>query len=120
MSRGSSWDRVAWPDADRGDVDGALVDALAFVVTGGDGAELLELAEAAFDGVAFLVPASVECRRAAAGAAAVAAVFFWSSLTGMTAWMWCWRSQARLPAEEYALSAIARPGRRRGLPFPRR
>jgi len=26
----------------------------------------------------------------------------------------------RLPAEEYALSAIARPGRRRGLPRPRR
>jgi hypothetical protein len=32
----------------------------------------------------------------------------------------CWRSQARFAREEYALSAIARPGRRRGLPRPRR
>src|ERR1017187_3409710 len=38
----------------------------------------------------------------------------------MTAWMPCWRSQARFAREEYALSAIARPGRRRGLPRPRR
>jgi hypothetical protein len=30
------------------------------------------------------------------------------------------RSRARLPAEEYTLPAIARPGRRRGLPGPRR
>src|SRR5437879_1761430 len=34
------------------DVDGALVDALSFVVSGRDGAELAELVEAAFDGVA--------------------------------------------------------------------
>src|SRR5271165_2030629 len=46
--------------------------------------------------------------------------FFWSSLTGITAWMPCRRSQARFAREEYALSAIARPGRCRGLPRPRR
>src|SRR5271169_7208126 len=46
--------------------------------------------------------------------------FLWSSLTGITAWMWWRRSQARFPREEYALSAIARPGRRRGRPGPRR
>src|ERR1022692_11913 len=46
--------------------------------------------------------------------------FFWSSLTGMTAVMWWRRSQARFAREEYALSAIAQPGRRRGLPRPRR
>jgi transposase len=49
----SDW--VAEPDTDRGDVDGALVDAFALVVTGGDGAELAELVEAAFHGVALLV-----------------------------------------------------------------
>src|ERR1035441_3349274 len=38
----------------------------------------------------------------------------------MTAWMPCWRSQARFAREEDALSPIARPGRRRGLPRPRR
>ncbi len=32
----------------------------------------------------------------------------------------CRRSQARFAREEYALSAIARPGRRRGRPGPRR
>ena len=37
------------PDPDRGDVDGALVDLFALVITGSDGAEPLELAEAAFD-----------------------------------------------------------------------
>jgi hypothetical protein len=41
--------RVAQPDHDRGDVDGALVDDLAFVVPGGHRPELLEFAEAAFD-----------------------------------------------------------------------
>jgi hypothetical protein len=49
VSRGS-WDGVAEPDADRGDVDGALVNPLALVIAGSDGAELLELAEAAFKG----------------------------------------------------------------------
>src|ERR1017187_783472 len=38
----------------------------------------------------------------------------------MTAVMWWRRSQERLAAAEQALSAIARPGRRRGLPGPRR
>ena len=46
--------------------------------------------------------------------------FFWSSLTGITAVMWWRRSQARFAREEYALSAIARPGRCLGLPRPRR
>ena len=44
------------------------------MVAGGHGPELLELAEAALYGVAFLVPAGVEGRRAAAGPAAVTAV----------------------------------------------
>jgi hypothetical protein len=43
---------VAEPDLDRGDVDGALVDELAFIGAGGHGAELLELVECAFGGVA--------------------------------------------------------------------
>jgi hypothetical protein len=43
-----SWNGVPEPDPDRGDVDGALVDLFALVITGGDGTELLELAEAAF------------------------------------------------------------------------
>ena len=47
----------------------------------------LSLAEAAFHGVALGVPGGVEGGRAAAGPAAVMAVFFWSSLTGITAWM---------------------------------
>jgi hypothetical protein len=34
--------------------------------------------------------------------------FFWSSVTGMTAWN---PALARLAADEYALSAIALPGR---------
>jgi hypothetical protein len=97
VSRRSS-DRISQPDPDRGDVDGALVHELALVLARRDGAELLELAEAALDGVA---------RR----------FFFWSSFTGMTAAMPRRRSQARLAAEEYALSAIARPGRVRGRPL---
>jgi hypothetical protein len=48
-------DGVAEPDFDAGDVDGALVDELAFVVAGGHGAVLAQLAEGAFDGVALLV-----------------------------------------------------------------
>ena len=35
-----SWKGVPEPDPDRADVDGALVDLFALVVTGGDGAEL--------------------------------------------------------------------------------
>src|SRR5436309_5143185 len=42
---------VADPDPDRGNVHGALVDELSLVIAGGDGAELLELTEAALDGL---------------------------------------------------------------------
>jgi len=45
MSRKSD-DQVSHPDPDRGNIDGGLVHVVAFVVAGGDGAELLELAEA--------------------------------------------------------------------------
>lgn len=51
---------IAEPDLDRGDVDGALVDELAFVGAGGHGAELLELVECAFGGVAGFVFLGVE------------------------------------------------------------
>src|ERR1039458_165076 len=110
---------MAQPDADRGDVDGSLVDALALVVAGGHGPELFQLAEAALDGVALLVPAGVEDGRAASGTAAVAAVFLLVFLDGndgrdvVAAQPGAARrSQARFAREEYALSAIARPGRR--------
>jgi hypothetical protein len=69
-----------------GQVDGGLVHVVALVVSGGDGAELPELAEAALDGVA-LVASGVENRRApadpAAGAGAV--VFLLAVPAGMTA-----------------------------------
>jgi hypothetical protein len=90
------------------------------VAAGGHGPELLELAEASLDGVALVVPARIEDRRPAAGLPTVTAMFFWSSLTGITALMPWRRSQARLAAAEQALPAIARPGRCRGRPFPRR
>src|SRR5512146_3126383 len=71
-----SWDGVSSPDPDRGHVDGALVDELPLVVPGGDSPVLLELAEAALDGVAVFVALPVEGGRLAGGAAAVAAACF--------------------------------------------
>ncbi|HET7014231.1 MAG TPA: hypothetical protein VFI65_09985 [Streptosporangiaceae bacterium] len=71
--------RVSRPDSYRGQVDGGLVHVVALVVSGGDGAELPELAEAALDGVA-LVVSGVEDRRAPAGPSAGRWCFFWSSL----------------------------------------
>lgn len=55
-----SWDGVAEPDSDRGDVDGAVDDVGAFVVAGGHGAELFELVDAALDNVAAFVGLGVE------------------------------------------------------------
>ena len=63
-------DGVSEPDPDRGDVDGSAPDEVAFVVAGGDGAVLAELAEGTFDGVALLVSGGVEGGWAAARAAA--------------------------------------------------
>jgi hypothetical protein len=63
-------DGVAEPDPDGGDVDGSAPDEVAFVVAGGDGAVLAELADGALDGVALLVQLAVEGGRAAALAAA--------------------------------------------------
>jgi hypothetical protein len=60
----------AEPDPDRGDVDGPAPDEVVFVVPGGDGAVLAELAEGPLDGVALLAGGGVEAGRAAAGAAA--------------------------------------------------
>ena len=40
-------DGAAWPDPDRGHVEGALVDEFPLVEASGDGAELLELGKAA-------------------------------------------------------------------------
>ena len=59
MSPGS-WDGVAEPDSDRGDVDGAVEDVLAFVVAGGHRAELCELVDTALDDIAYLVRLGVE------------------------------------------------------------
>jgi hypothetical protein len=58
---------------------------LARVIAGRDGAELLELAEAALDGAALLVAFRVEGRRPPAGPSAAPGCAFWSSFTGMTA-----------------------------------
>jgi hypothetical protein len=46
-----SWNGVSEPAPDRGDVDGSAPDEVAFVIPGGDGAEL---AEGTLDGVALL------------------------------------------------------------------
>ena len=59
MSRGS-WDGVAEPDPDRGDVDGSAEHEVAFVVAGCDRAEALELVDRALDDVALLVASRVE------------------------------------------------------------
>jgi hypothetical protein len=67
-----------------GQVDGGPVHVVALVVSGGDGAELPELAEAALDGVA-LVASGVENRRAPADPAAGAVVFLLVVPAGMTA-----------------------------------
>src|SRR6188472_2080177 len=57
--------RVAEPDPDRGDIDGAVVDELALVGAHGDGAERLEPVVRALGGVALLVGLGVERGRAA-------------------------------------------------------
>jgi hypothetical protein len=69
-----SWDGIAEPDSDRGDVDGSAPDEVAFVEPGSNGAVLAELAEGPLDRVALLVCGGVERGRAAAGAAAPFAV----------------------------------------------
>ena len=51
--------RVAEADPNRGPIDGAAPDVVAFVVPGRHGAVLAELAEGAFDGVALLVAVQV-------------------------------------------------------------
>src|SRR5205823_6654530 len=55
-------DGVPQPDLDRCDVDGALEDELAFVGAHRDTAEVLELVDRPFDGVALLVELAVERR----------------------------------------------------------
>src|SRR6185437_14672440 len=57
----------AEPDLDGGDVDGGQVHELAFVVSGGHGAELFEFVDGTFDGVAVPVALSVEGGWAPAG-----------------------------------------------------
>src|SRR6188472_4350218 len=52
--------RVAEPDPDRGDIDGAVVDELALVGAHGDGAERLEPVVRTLGGVALLVGLGVE------------------------------------------------------------
>jgi hypothetical protein len=53
-------DGVSEPDPDRGDIDGSAPDEVAFVIPGGDGTVLAELAEGTLDGVALLVGGRVE------------------------------------------------------------
>src|SRR5690606_24417240 len=65
---------VSEPDPDRGDIDGAGVHVLAFVVAAGDGSEGLEFVDAAFDDVALLVAQWIERRRAPATSASTGPV----------------------------------------------
>src|SRR5262249_62016686 len=65
---------VAQPDADRSDVNRALVDGPSLVVAGGHGPVLAELTDATLDGVAFLVALGVEAGWTAPGRAALAPV----------------------------------------------
>jgi hypothetical protein len=66
--------QVAEPGLDGGYVNGGVVHVLAFVVAGRDGAELFELVERPFDGVALLVAVGVEGVRASAGRPAASPV----------------------------------------------
>src|SRR5215207_6777344 len=59
LSRGS-WNGVAEPDSDRGEVDGSAEGVVAFVVAGGHRPVGLELVDGAFDDVALLVDLGVE------------------------------------------------------------
>jgi hypothetical protein len=52
--------RVAEPDSDRGDVDGAVEHVVTFVVASSDRAVGFELVEGALDNVALLVALGVE------------------------------------------------------------
>jgi len=105
-----SWDGVAEPDADRGDVDGAAPNKVAFVELGGDGPVLAELADGPFDGVALLVDGRVEGRWSAALAAPAGA----SWRPGQRARQCCLdAAPAQVspgPALEYTLSPSVRPG----------
>jgi hypothetical protein len=56
---------VSQPDPDPGDVDRALVYEVTLAGGGRDGTELVELAEAALDGVALVAACGVEGGRAA-------------------------------------------------------
>jgi len=64
-----SCDGFSAPDADDGHVDGAAVDEVTFVVSGGDGAVLAQLVYGPFDRVALLIGFAVKRGRAAAFAA---------------------------------------------------
>jgi hypothetical protein len=57
---------VAEPDSDRGHIDGSAPDEVAFVVSGGDGAVLAELAEGTLHNIALPVGRRVEGGREAA------------------------------------------------------
>jgi len=59
VSRGS-WDGVAEPDPDRGEVDGSAEGVVTFVVSGGHRPVGFELVDGAFDDVALLVGLGVE------------------------------------------------------------
>ena len=85
-----------------------LVGDFPLVVPGGYCAELLQLAEAALDGVALRVSPDVEGRRPGARAAAVAAVGFLVLLDGDDCLDPALAQVSAVAAEEYALSPNVR------------
>ncbi|GAA3263587.1 hypothetical protein GCM10020216_106500 [Nonomuraea helvata] len=89
MARSRDW--VTEPDADRGDVENALVNALALVEAGGHGATLAEIVDAALDGVALLVAVSVEGWWPSALEPSLARLACWSLLIGITGLVPRWR-----------------------------
>jgi len=64
-------DGIPQPDPDRGDVDGAAVDEVAFVVAGSDRPGSAEFVDRPLDNVAILVRLGVERRRPATFSAAL-------------------------------------------------
>ena len=108
------------PDPDRGHVDGSPPGEVAFVVPGGHGAVLTELAEGALDDVALLIGRSVEGGRAAAPAAAPQPVAGLVRGLGNGGFDPAAAQVSTDRAAGIGLSPSTRPGRVRGRPGHRR
>jgi hypothetical protein len=89
-------DGVAEPDLDRGDVDGAAEDELAFVRAHRDRAELLELADGALDALRRLYDCGSNAGGRPPRGPLPARVFCWSTFSGMVAMIRRRRSSARI------------------------